>query len=88
METGTRAVEHPTRTDLEDAWRVVREHLAPTPLDEVSLPGSVPVALKLESLQPTGAFKVRPGWIAGRVGTTRHRLEAVALVSNLCGRRW
>lgn len=39
---------------------VVRAHLAPTPLVRVELEGfSAPAYLKLESLQPTGSFKVR-----------------------------
>jgi threonine dehydratase len=53
-----RAVAPPTAQDLLDAERVVRAHLAPTPL--VAAPGlGARVHLKLESLQPTGSFKVR-----------------------------
>ncbi len=52
----TRDVARPTTEDLDHAWQVVREHLAPTPLWAAE--GDSP-ALKLESLQPTGAFKVR-----------------------------
>ena len=52
----TRDVQAPTPEDLEQAWRVVRDHLAPTPLRPAEDGGP---ALKLESFQPTGAFKVR-----------------------------
>jgi threonine dehydratase len=52
-----RQVRTPDPTDVERAARVVREHLRPTPLDRGVDPDE-PV-LKLESMQPTGAFKVR-----------------------------
>lgn len=49
-----------THAMVEDACRVVSAHLPPTPLVTVELPGIVgPVHLKLETLQPTGSFKVR-----------------------------
>ncbi|GIF63276.1 serine/threonine dehydratase [Asanoa ishikariensis] len=52
----SRTVATPTWADLERAWAVVHATLPPTPLlDET---GTGP-ALKLESLQPTGSFKVR-----------------------------
>jgi threonine dehydratase len=45
---------------LGEAAKVVRAHLAATPLISVCLEGfSAPTYLKLESLQPTGSFKVR-----------------------------
>ena len=55
-----RAVRPPSPTDLQQAWRVVNGLLAPTPvhLGTPGLPGG-DIALKLESLQPTGSFKVR-----------------------------
>jgi threonine dehydratase len=53
-----RAVPAPTRADLDAAAAVVSEQLAPTPL--VAAPGlGADVHLKLETLQPTGSFKVR-----------------------------
>jgi threonine dehydratase len=52
--TGMRTVRLPTRGDVEAALERVRPHLAPTPVVE-----SEGFALKLESLQPTGSFKVR-----------------------------
>jgi len=50
-------VRTPTTDDLERAVQVVRRYLQPTPLDE-GLEPSEPL-LKLESMQPTGSFKVR-----------------------------
>ncbi|SFQ04732.1 threonine dehydratase [Amycolatopsis arida] len=51
-----RTVRVPTIADLDRAEEIVRAHLRPTPL----LPGGGDdPALKLESLQPTGSFKVR-----------------------------
>jgi len=55
----TRTVRVPTLDDIDAALHVVRAHLAPTPVDDAAVPGSPPIALKLESLQPTGSFKVR-----------------------------
>jgi threonine dehydratase len=53
-----RTVAPPTPADLEAAAAVVAERLAPTPL--VPAPALGPEAyLKLETLQPTGSFKVR-----------------------------
>jgi threonine dehydratase len=58
-----RPVRVPTAADLDAAWDVVRHALAPTPLvaTSVDVPalGPVPVLLKVETLQPTGSFKVR-----------------------------
>ncbi|UJW35579.1 pyridoxal-phosphate dependent enzyme [Saccharothrix sp. AJ9571] len=52
---GTRRVRTPDREDLNRAWRTISAGLAPTPL----VAGDDGISLKLESLQPTGAFKVR-----------------------------
>lgn len=58
-----REVRVPTAVDLDGAWAVVRRRLAPTPLvaTTVDVPalGPVPALLKLETMQPTGSFKVR-----------------------------
>jgi threonine dehydratase len=48
----------PTAEQLEAARRVIGDHLVPTPTVTISLRGR-PVLAKLESLQPTGSFKVR-----------------------------
>ena len=58
-----RPVRVPTGIDLDAAWAVLRRRLAPTPLlptsVEVPALGPVPALLKLETMQPTGSFKVR-----------------------------
>ncbi len=51
-----RRVRRPQVSDLEAAWRLIRSSLTPTPVDAVAGPG---LLLKLETLQPTGSFKVR-----------------------------
>lgn len=51
-----RHVRRPTAADLDAAWRVVAAHLRPTPVLPEDEDGP---ALKLESAQPTGSFKVR-----------------------------
>ncbi|MFE5567676.1 threonine/serine dehydratase [Amycolatopsis japonica] len=58
MSESVRAVRRPTVADLEAAWEVVSGHLVPTPLNTAYGDGPA-IALKLESLQPTGSFKVR-----------------------------
>jgi threonine dehydratase len=52
--TGVRAVRVPTRDDVHAAAERIGRHVAPTPV--VASDG---FELKLESLQPTGSFKVR-----------------------------
>lgn len=53
-----RRVERPTPADVRSAWLGLRRLVAPTPL--VASPGLGPgTLLKLETLQPTGSFKVR-----------------------------
>ena len=54
----TRAVAAPSAADLDAAWELVSERLAPTPLVPAPALGDA-VLLKLETLQPTGSFKVR-----------------------------
>jgi len=54
----TRAVRPPSARDLDAAWAVVADRLAPTPLVPAPALGD-DVQLKLETLQPTGSFKVR-----------------------------
>ena len=53
-----RRVDAPTQQDLDAAWEVVAGPLAPTPLVPAPALGE-DVHLKLETLQPTGSFKVR-----------------------------
>jgi threonine dehydratase len=54
----TRSVSAPSAQDLDAAWAIVAERLAPTPLLPAPALGD-DVHLKLETLQPTGSFKVR-----------------------------
>jgi threonine dehydratase len=57
---GTRSVAQPTEADLERARAVVAAYLRPTPVVGLELPdGRGEVLAKVESLQPTGSFKVR-----------------------------
>jgi threonine dehydratase len=58
-------------TRSEAAALVVREHLLPTPMVRVEFDAlATPAYLKLESLQPTGSFKVR-GALAAVAASTR-----------------
>jgi threonine dehydratase len=65
-----RHVELPTPDDLTAARKLVAEHLPPTPVVRVRLPGpggpgdEVEAVLKLETMQPTGSFKVRGALVA------------------------
>jgi threonine dehydratase len=60
-----RRVELPSPADLGAARRLVADHLPPTPTVPVRLPGIDGEAwLKLETLQPTGSFKVRGALVA------------------------
>ena len=61
-----RSVVHPTRDDLARAREVVAAHLTPTPLVQTTI-GGQRTWLKLETLQPTGSFKVR-GALAAMAG--------------------
>jgi threonine dehydratase len=57
-----RTVHLPTVDEVVAARDVIDRHLAPTPLIRSATLGSV--ALKLESMQPTGSFKVRGALVA------------------------
>lgn len=61
-----RSVAFPTTDDLARAREEVAAHLAPTPLVETVI-GGHRIWLKLETLQPTGSFKVR-GALAAMAG--------------------
>jgi threonine dehydratase len=55
-----RAVRAPTADELARAAAVVATHLRPTPVVDLELPdGRGTVLAKLDTMQPTGAFKVR-----------------------------
>ena len=53
-----RQVLPPSAEQIATARRVIAERLVPTPTITLSLRGR-PVFVKMESLQPTGSFKVR-----------------------------
>jgi threonine dehydratase len=55
--TAVRRVDTPTIADLDEAWATVSGRLAPTPLVISDI--GPDAWLKLETLQPTGSFKVR-----------------------------
>jgi threonine dehydratase len=58
-----RDVTSPSEANLEAAWKIVRRHLAVTPV--VAAPQLGPsVSVKVETVQPTGSFKVRGGLAA------------------------
>jgi threonine dehydratase len=92
--TTPRSVRVPTVADLGPAWTVVSRHLPPTPVD-VPSEGEEPI-LKMESLQPTGSFKVRgalnalgrldPGVPVVTASAGNHGL-GVAYAARLLGRR-
>ncbi|HWE67818.1 MAG TPA: pyridoxal-phosphate dependent enzyme [Acidimicrobiales bacterium] len=58
-----RAVTQPGRAQFEAAWDVVRQHLSVTPVVGVPQLGPL-ISLKVETMQPTGSFKVRGGLAA------------------------
>jgi threonine dehydratase len=65
-----REVAAPSASDRDAAWALVSQRLAPTPLVPAPALGD-DVHLKLETLQPTGSFKVRGGLAAlSRAGGT------------------
>jgi threonine dehydratase len=81
----TRHVELPTPDDLDAARKLVAEHLPPTPVVRVRLPGpggpgdGIDAVLKLETMQPTGSFKVRGALVAvAAAGTDRPVVTASA----------
>jgi threonine dehydratase len=63
-----RRVQLPSPQDLDAARRLVADHLPPTPVVPVRLPRvegfDGQVLLKLETMQPTGSFKVRGALVA------------------------
>ncbi len=82
-----RAVCKPASPDLEHARRVIGEHLAPTPLLETRVDGAARF-LKLESMQPTGSFKVRGALAAVAAVPRDHRILAVSAGNHALGIAW
>ncbi|MGW2092308.1 threonine ammonia-lyase [Promicromonospora sukumoe] len=65
------------------AAAIVAEHLSPTPLVRIDLEGfGAPAYLKLETLQPTGSFKVRGALAAVAAGAAGGRTIVTASAGN------
>ena len=87
-----RQVRRPSAADVAAAWEVIGSALAPTPVDVTAGPG---LMLKLESMHPTGSFKVRgalnafatldPGLPVVAASTGNHAL-GVAFAASRMGR--
>jgi len=71
----------PGPAHMEAAWKAVRHFLAPTPTVGTSQLGAV--SAKLETLQPTGSFKVRGGLAA--VSATLEEEPGRAVVASSAG---
>ncbi|MFJ2755168.1 threonine/serine dehydratase [Nocardioides sp. NPDC087217] len=68
---------------LADAASVVGDHLVPTPLVPITLDGfTAPAYLKLETLQPTGSFKVRGALAAVAASAVDGRRVVTASAGN------
>jgi threonine dehydratase len=76
-----RPVRAPSVDDLPPAWDTVRRYLPPSPIDRGVSAVRPDVALKLESLQPTGSFKVR-GALAALASLDPHRPVVTASAGN------
>jgi threonine dehydratase len=77
-----RAVEIPGPAHLEEAWKAVRSHLGLTPVVDTPHLGQR-VQSKVETVQPTGSFKVRGGLAA--VSATLERDPGRAVVAASAG---
>ncbi len=78
-----RQVELPGPAHMEAAWRAVRRHLAVTPVVGTAQLGPT-VSAKLETLQPTGSFKVRGGLaaVAATLGSEPGRAVVASSAGN------
>jgi threonine dehydratase len=75
-----RTVTPPTPDDIAAAHETVARYLTPTPTVHLSLRGR-PVLAKLETLNPTGAFKVR-GALAAIAATVAHDPGSAVIASS------
>ncbi|MBA3379207.1 MAG: pyridoxal-phosphate dependent enzyme [Chloroflexia bacterium] len=82
-----RPVRPPADDDLDQARRVIGQHLQPTPLMESRVAGAS-CFLKLESMQPTGSFKVRGALAAAAAVPEGHRILAVSAGNHALGIAW
>jgi threonine dehydratase len=81
-DSAVRQVPIPGPRQLEAGWNEVRRHLAVTPVVETPQLGPL-VSVKLETLQPTGSFKVRGGLAA--VAATLAEEPGRAVVASSAG---
>lgn len=82
-----RIIRQPTAADFAHARDIVARRLAPTPLVPAATAGG-PCSLKLESMQPTGSFKVR-GALAAMSGVPEgSRVLAVSAGNHALGIAW
>lgn len=82
-----RAVRRPTDDDFVHAREVVARHLAPAPLVQTHIPG-LACSLKLESMQPTGSFKVRGALAAVAAVPAGSNVLAVSAGNHALGIAW
>ncbi|MFI2433022.1 threonine/serine dehydratase [Streptomyces sp. NPDC018693] len=80
----SRTVAVPTPEDVRRAWRTVSSRLTPTPLDPGAGTPRNP-SLKLESLQPTGSFKVRGALNAMAAAPPRARVVTASAGNHALG---
>ena len=75
-----RTVRVPDASEIPTAARIVRDHLAVTPAIRAPLLGP-DTWLKLESMQPTGSFKVRGALVAVTAALARDRRSSIVTAS-------
>lgn len=78
MTGSVRVVASPTAADLDRARGVVAANLQPTPVVPLPLPDGRRVLAKLDTLQPTGSFKVRGALVAVAAAAARGCRRVVA----------
>jgi len=82
-----REVRQPSEADFTHARMLIARHLVPTPLVQARVPG-VACSLKLESMQPSGAFKVRGALSAMAAVPDGSRVLAVSAGNHALGIAW
>ena len=82
-----RPVRQPADADLTHARQVIGQHLQPTPLVETCIADAT-CLLKLESMQPTGSFKVRGAVAAVAAIPEGKRILAVSAGNHALGIAW
>lgn len=82
-----RRVRLPSAEDFHRARAVVRRHLSATPLIEAGT-SNAPVWLKLESMQPTGSFKIRGAIAAASALPPGSRIVTASAGNHALGIAW